>query len=412
MSTTRLTVAQAVVRFLEQQYVERDGVETPFFAGLLGHLRPRQRGRRRPGPARARGGAASGRRARPRPALPPGAQRAGDGARRRRLRPAPRPARGLRLHGVGRARRDQHGDRRRAGDHQPHPGPAAARRRLRHPGREPGAPGAGGPDAAATSASTTRFKPVSRFWDRVNRPEQLPPSLLAAMRVLTDPAETGAVTLSLPAGRAGRGVGLADDLFARAGLARRPAAGRRRRPGPRRRARSVRRERPLVVAGGGVDLLRRHRRAAALRRGDRHPGGGDAGRQGRRCRTTTRASVGAIGATGTTAADALAAEADVVIGVGTRYSDFTTASQTVFADPDVRFVNLNVASVRRPQAVGRGRVRATPARGLDQLTRRAGGLVRTGDAHRARDRAGPGVGRDRAARPTTAGTARCRRSPR
>ncbi len=94
--TTRLTVAQAIVRFLEAQYVERDGVENAVLRRLLGHLRPRQRGRCRAGPARTRARGATTARPRPRAALPPGPQRAGDGARGRRLRPPPRPAGDLR----------------------------------------------------------------------------------------------------------------------------------------------------------------------------------------------------------------------------------------------------------------------------------------------------------------------------
>ena len=177
------------MRFLAQQYVERDGVEHALLRRLLRHLRPRQRRRRRPGAA---GGAALGEPGATLP-LPPGPQRAGHGARRGRLRPDAQPAGHVRLHRLDRARRDQHAHRRGAGDDQPAPGAAAARRHLRHPGRQPGAAGAGGPARLDVSVNDA-FRPVSRFFDRVNRPEQLPAALLAAMRVLTDPAETGAVT--------------------------------------------------------------------------------------------------------------------------------------------------------------------------------------------------------------------------
>ena len=123
-------------------------------------------------------------------------------------------------------------------------------------------------------------------------------------------------------------------------------------------------------------------------------------------------SVGAIGATGTTAANALAAEADVVIGVGTRYSDFTTASRTVFADPDVRFVNLNVASFDAHKLVGRGRGGRRPARAR-AADRGAGRLARPAGAHAT---ARPALAREWddivRARRTTSGTRRCRRSPR
>jgi 3D-(3,5/4)-trihydroxycyclohexane-1,2-dione acylhydrolase (decyclizing) len=186
------------------------------------------------------------------------------------------------------------------------------------------------------------FKPVSRFWDRINRPEQLPLSLVSAMRVLTDPAETGAVTLALPQDVQAEAWDWNDDLFARRvwHLSRQPVA----EDAVARAAALVRRaERPLVVAGGGViyagatDALRAFVEATGVPVAETQAGKGSLPFDHPR-------SVGAIGATGTTAADALAADADVVIGIGTRYSDFTTASRTVFAHPDVRFVNLNVAS--------------------------------------------------------------------
>ena len=107
-------------------------------------------------------------------------------------------------------------------------------------------------------------------------------------------------------------------------------------------------------------------------------------------------SVGAIGATGTTAANELAAEADVVIGVGTRYSDFTTASKTVFGDPDVRFINLNVASFDAHKLSAVALV-GDARRGLEQLTEAARRLERPGRALRPGHPARRGVGRHRAA---------------
>ncbi len=187
------------------------------------------------------------------------------------------------------------------------------------------------------------FKPVSRFWDRINRPEQLPLSLLAATRVLTDPAETGAVTLSLPQDVQTEAWEWDDDLFAHRvwHVTRAPVAG-----DALARAVAVIRasRRPLLVAGGGVtyagagDALRELVEATGVPVGESQAGKGS-------LPWDHPQSVGAIGATGTAAAQALAAEADVVIGVGTRYSDFTTASGTLFGDPEVSFVNLNVASV-------------------------------------------------------------------
>ncbi|MQA25601.1 MAG: 3D-(3,5/4)-trihydroxycyclohexane-1,2-dione acylhydrolase (decyclizing) [Micromonosporaceae bacterium] len=184
------------------------------------------------------------------------------------------------------------------------------------------------------------FKPVSRFWDRVNRPEQLPAALLGAMRVLTDPAETGAVTLALPQDVQAEAHDWPEELFAK----RVWHVGR---PAPEAdaldRAAAVLRgaRRPLIVAGGGViyseatSALREFAEATGIPVAETQAGKGS-------LPYDHPSSVGAIGATGTTSANALAREADVVLGIGTRYSDFTTASRSVFADPDVRFVNLNI----------------------------------------------------------------------
>jgi 3D-(3,5/4)-trihydroxycyclohexane-1,2-dione acylhydrolase (decyclizing) len=187
------------------------------------------------------------------------------------------------------------------------------------------------------------LRPVSRYWDRISRPEQLMPAALSAMRVLTDPADTGAVTLALP-----HDVQVEAYDFPEPFLAPRTWPVRRAEPDPQSLDEAVRAiraaRRPLLVAGGGViyseatGALRDLVEATGIPVAETQAGKG-ALRYDHRC------AVGAIGATGTTAANALAATADVVIGVGTRWSDFTTASRSVFADPDVRFVNLNVTAV-------------------------------------------------------------------
>ena len=187
------------------------------------------------------------------------------------------------------------------------------------------------------------FKPVSRFWDRINRPEQLMASLLAAMRVLTDPIETGAVTLSLPQDVQAEAFDWPGAFFARrVWTVRRPP------PEPRELDRAVallrEAERPLIVAGGGViysdatDALREFVEATGIPVAETQAGKG-ALPYDHAC------AVGAIGATGTTAANALAREADVVLGLGTRWSDFTSASRSLHTHPGVRFINLNVAPV-------------------------------------------------------------------
>lgn len=186
------------------------------------------------------------------------------------------------------------------------------------------------------------FRPLSRFFDRVWRPEQLPSALLAAMRVLFDPAETGAVTLCLPQDVQAEAHDFPDALFARrVWHVARPVP----EPAALARAAEVIRaaERPLIIAGGGAVYaeasaeLDAFARATGIPVADTHAGKGALS-------WDHPNSVGGVGSTGTPVANKLAREADVVIGVGTRYSDFTTASRSAFANPDVRFVNLNVAA--------------------------------------------------------------------
>ncbi len=187
------------------------------------------------------------------------------------------------------------------------------------------------------------FKPVSRFFDRINRPEQLPASLLAAMRVLTDPVDTGAVTLALPQDVQAEAHDWPEELFEkRVWHVRRPLP----EPDVLAEAAAALRgaRRPLIVSGGGTiyaeatEALRALAEATGIPVAETQAGKGS-------LRYDHPCAVGAVGATGTTAANAIAREADVVLGVGTRWSDFTTASRSLFAEPGVRFVNLNVAAV-------------------------------------------------------------------
>ena len=187
------------------------------------------------------------------------------------------------------------------------------------------------------------FQPVSRYWDRIARPEQIVPAALAAMRVLTSPAETGAVTLALPQDVQAEAYDYPDEF-----LAKRVWHVERRPPDPAAlaRARAAMRsaERPLVVAGGGViyacasDALRRFADETGIPVAETQAGKGS-------LPYDHPASLGAIGATGTSAANRVAKDADLVIGIGTRWSDFTTASRSIFQDPNVRFVNINVAEL-------------------------------------------------------------------
>ncbi|MCV7433325.1 3D-(3,5/4)-trihydroxycyclohexane-1,2-dione acylhydrolase (decyclizing) [Mycolicibacterium bacteremicum] len=187
------------------------------------------------------------------------------------------------------------------------------------------------------------FKPLSRYFDRVWRPEQLPAALLGAMRVLTDPVETGAATVSIPQDVQAEAHDWPESLFAE-------RTWHIARPLPERsviaRAAEViaSATKPLIVAGGGLHYSFAEEALAALAAQTGIPVAESQAGKGS-LRYDHPQSVGAIGSTGTTAANALAAEADVIIGIGTRYSDFTSASRTAFNNPEVRFVNINVASL-------------------------------------------------------------------
>ncbi|WP_144711248.1 3D-(3,5/4)-trihydroxycyclohexane-1,2-dione acylhydrolase (decyclizing) [Curtobacterium pusillum] len=189
---------------------------------------------------------------------------------------------------------------------------------------------------------TDAFRPLSRYFDRVERPEQLFSIALAAMRVLTDPAETGAVTIALPEDVQAEALDVPlAFLEPREWHVRRPLPEH----GPLARAVAAIRagKRPVVVAGGGVlysdasDQLAAFVEATGIPVGTSQAGGGALA-------WDHPQYLGGIGATGTAAANAIAAQADVVIGIGTRYSDFTTASRTAFQNPDVTFVNVNIAA--------------------------------------------------------------------
>lgn len=186
------------------------------------------------------------------------------------------------------------------------------------------------------------LRPVSRYFDRVMRPEALIPAALQAVRVLTDPVETGAVTLALPQDVQAEAYDWPDDFFAeRTWTVRRPGADPAELAGAVELLRAARR--PLVVAGGGVHHSRAEEALAAFAGATGIPVASTQAGKGS-LRYDHPQDVGAIGHTGTATADDLARTADLVIGVGTRWTDFTTASGTLFAHPDVRFLNLNIAS--------------------------------------------------------------------
>ncbi|KQX78961.1 3D-(3,5/4)-trihydroxycyclohexane-1,2-dione acylhydrolase (decyclizing) [Streptomyces clavifer] len=184
------------------------------------------------------------------------------------------------------------------------------------------------------------LRPVSRYFDRITRPEALIPAALQAMRTLADPEATGAVTLALPQDVQAEAYDWPAEFFAaRVWHVRRPA------PDPYELEEAVRAvrtaRRPLIVAGGGVHHSAAEETLAAFAADTRIPVASTQAGKGS-LRHDHPADVGGIGHTGTATADDLAREADLVIGIGTRYTDFTTASGTLFADPAVRFLNLNI----------------------------------------------------------------------
>jgi 3D-(3,5/4)-trihydroxycyclohexane-1,2-dione acylhydrolase (decyclizing) len=184
------------------------------------------------------------------------------------------------------------------------------------------------------------FKPVSRYWDRIERPEQILTSLPAAVRVLTSPAETGAVVLALPQDVQAEAFDYPTQFFEkRIWTIPRPRCDRDLLVQAAQWIRSARQ--PLIVAGGGVlyaeasDALAEFASRTGIPVVETQAGKGS-------LLYNHPQALGAIGVTGTPGANVLAREADVIIGIGTRYSDFTTASQTAFQNPAVRFINVNI----------------------------------------------------------------------
>lgn len=185
------------------------------------------------------------------------------------------------------------------------------------------------------------FKAVSKYWDRINRPEQLMTAAIHAMRVLTDPAETGAVTLALPQDVQAEAYDYPDYFLQKRvhRIDRRPATeamlgdalallkGKRK---------------PLIIAGGGVKYAGANAALQGFAERFEIPfAETQAGKSA--VVSSHRLNVGGIGETGCLAANLLAKEADLIIGIGTRYSDFTTASKWLFQHPEVQFLNLNIS---------------------------------------------------------------------
>ena len=194
-----------------------------------------------------------------------------------------------------------------------------------------------------TISATDPFKAVSKYWDRIVRPEQLMIAVTQAMRVLTDPAETGAVTLALPQDVQAEAYDYPESFFARKVhyLDRRPPV----QAAIERATEQIARGRkPLLVAGGGVLYSEASVQLVEFAEVFGIPiAETQAGKSA--VSWDHPLNVGAIGVTGSLAANRLAREADVVIGVGTRFSDFTTASRSAFQHPEASFININLNSM-------------------------------------------------------------------
>ena len=331
MTTTRLTMAQALVKFLDNQYVEVDGVQSKFVAGvftIFGHGN---------------------------------------------------------VLGLGQALEQDSGDlvvhQGRNEQGMCHAAMGFAKQHLRrkvYACSSSVGPGAANMITAAATASANRipllllpgdvyasrqpdpvlqqieqfhdlsistndaFKAVSKYWDRINRPEQLMSAALNAMRVLTDPAETGAVTLALPQDVQAEAYDYPDSF-----LQKRVHRIDRRPPTEAMLGDAVAlltsKRRPLLICGGGV---RYSGAAAALQAFAERFGIPFSETQAGKSAIISDhpLNMGGIGETGTLAANTLAREADLIIGVGTRYSDFTTGSKSLFQNPEVQFLNLNVGA--------------------------------------------------------------------
>ena len=331
MSTQKMTVAQAVVTFMSQQYVERDGERQPFFAGcfgIFGHgnvsgmgqalqqipaLRYYQARNEQAMVHAATAFAKTRNRLQAMgctTSIGPGATNMVTGAATATINRLPV----LLL-----------------------PGDIFARRNV-----DPVLQQLEWAQSRDISANDC-FKPVSKYWDRINRPDQLSSALLEAMRVLTSPADTGAVTLALP-----QDVQTEAYAFPSALFAPRTWYIPRTRPDVAALQRVVARiraaKRPMIIAGGGVIYSDATAALAAFVDATGIPIGETMAGKGS-LPYNHPLNLGAIGVTGTFAANQIARDADLVIGIGTRYSDFTTSSKTAFAHPDVHFVNINVCEL-------------------------------------------------------------------
>lgn len=329
METVRCTMAQALVEYLKQQYVERDGRETPFFAGawgIFGHGSVAGVGQALRDTKDFRYHLCRNEQAMVHTAIAyakvknrlsafacttsigPGATNMVTGAATATINRIPV----LLLPGDIFARRNV--------------APVLQQLESGH-----------SQDISVNDA----FKCVSRYWDRINRPEQLPYALPEVMRVLTSPSETGAVTLCLPQDVQAEAHDFPSNMFRkRVWRIPRPLADRET---LKQAVQWIRESQtPMIIAGGGViyseatEALAGFCDQTGIAVGETMAGKGS-------LPYTHEQNLDAMGVTGTPGANRLARDADLIINIGTRLSDFTTASKTAFQNPNVRFININIA---------------------------------------------------------------------
>ena len=330
MSTTRLTMAQALVKFLDNQYVEVDGVQSKFIAGIFtifghgnvlglgqaleqdsGDLVVHQ-GRNEQGMAHAAIGFAKQNLRRKIYAC---TSSVGPGAANMLTAAATATANRIPLLLLP---GDVYASRQ--------PDPVLQQIEQFHD---------------LSISTNDAFKAVSKYWDRINRPEQLMSAAIQAMRVLTDPAETGAVTLALPQDVQAEAYDYPDYF-----LQKRVHRIDRRLPTRAMladaRAIVERKRKPLIICGGGVKYSGANAALQAFaERFDIPFAETQAGKSA--IVSAHPLNVGGIGETGCLAANMLARDADLIIGIGTRYTDFTTSSKSLFQHPQVEFLNLNIS---------------------------------------------------------------------
>ena len=330
METTRMTMAQALVKFLDNQYVSMDGVETKFVHGIFtvfghgivcglgqaldedsGALKVYQ-GRNEQGMAHV---ATAFAKQKDRLQIIPCASSIGPGAANMITAAATASVNNIPLLLL--------------------PGDAFACRQpdpvLQQVEQE----------SSLTITTNDAFKPVCKYWDRVVRPEQLMTAMINAMRVLTDPAQTGAVCIALPQDVEGESFDYPDYFFQkRVHRITRPV------PVPEEMedvAEAIAKaQKPLVICGGGVRYSKAGEALEAFCQAFNIPfAETQAGKSA--CRSSSPYNLGGLGATGNLAANTIAEQADLVIAVGSRLSDFTTASKSLFKNPDVKFVSINIS---------------------------------------------------------------------